>query len=388
MKQLLLLLFFTSGLLFSQSFKKIKIVDSETGKSIPDARIIVTDQVYYSNDDGVVLLPSTDKNIEVSSSGYQTQRNITYKNTILLKPHYADIDEVKIVSVDVKKIFKEVLKNYREIYYNKPAVYDITYSQKSFENEKMKSLMIADGKYWMRDGVFNNKQAFQGKHASFVQLQIDALRYLKTEPNDFNIKIKKEKGEHDGVGNFFFSYELRRINTLSNIKKAITTGRLVYEDDVEQHIFYQVKTDADLTYNGNIIFNKRDQAITHFEMVFEQSSFKPRIHKDEDGKVYQRQFPNGTFSFDFYKSGDQYVPSKVSIKYDSAKFTQGEYVFEYRSAREIVYKNFRKGVVAGLQKPVDINSPFWKEMKASSDKGAINLSAEEQQFINDENEQN
>lgn len=388
MKQLLLFFVLSFSLVNSQTIKKIKIADAETGKVIPNARIILANQIFYSNDDGFISLPKDAKQFYVSIAGYESLKSAKYQSTIKLKPLYNDIEEVKIVSIDVKKIFKEVLNNYSEIYYNKPAVYDITYSQKSFENEKMKSLMIADGKYWVRDGKFNGKEAFNGKHANFVQLQIDTLRYFKTEPNDFNIKVKEDKGAHDGVGNFFFNYELQRMNSLSKKRNAITTGRLVYEDELEQHIFYQIKTDADLTYNGTIIFNKKDRAITNFEMVFNQSSFKPKIHKDENGKEYERQSPNGKFVFDFYKVGDQYVPSKVSIKYDSSKFTQDENVFEFRSAREIVFKNFKEGSEAGLEKSVEINSAFWRDMKVSADKGELNLSKEELKFINDGNDEN
>ena len=92
--------------------------------------------------------------------------------------------------------------------------------------------------------------------------------------------------------------------------------------------------------------------------------------------------------FDFYKPGDQYVPSKVSVKYDSSKFTQGENIFELRSAREIVFKNFKGGSETGLQKPVNINSSFWRDMKVSADKGVINLSKEELKFVKDENDEN
>ena len=178
------------------------------------------------------------------------------------------------------------------------------------------------------------------------------------------------------------------MNSLSKKRNAITTGRLVHEDELEQHIFYQIKTDADLTYSGTIIFNKKDRAIINFEMIFNQSSFKPKIYKDENGKEYARQSPNGKFVFDFYKVGEHYVPSKVSIKYDSSKFTQGENIFEFRSAREIIFKNFKEGNETGLQRSVEINSAFWRDMKVSAEKGELNLSKEELKFINDGNDEN
>ena len=135
MKQLLLVLLFSSCAVLSQKLKKTTIVDSETGLTIPNARIILTDQIYYSNDDGSILLPKDAKNFEVSISGYETLNTSEISDILKLKPLYKDIDEIKIVSIDIKKIFKEVSKNYSDKYYDKPAIYDITFWQKSFENK-------------------------------------------------------------------------------------------------------------------------------------------------------------------------------------------------------------------------------------------------------------
>ena len=256
MKYFLLLFFFCSAVVFSQKMKQTKIVDSETGTAIPNVRIILADQIYYSNDDGFISLPENAKNFDVSISGYQSMKNLAFQSIIHLKPLYKDIDEVKIVSIDVKKILNEVYKNYNKIYYDKPAIYDITYSQKSFENNQMKLLMVADGKFWTRDGNYNAKEAFNNKFDNFVQMQIDDLRYLKTEKGDFDIKMKNQKGNHEFVGNFFFDYELYRIISLSNRKKSITSARIIYEDQTEQEISYKIKMEADLIYSGNIIFNK------------------------------------------------------------------------------------------------------------------------------------
>ncbi|QDP85619.1 hypothetical protein FNJ88_08600 [Chryseobacterium sp. SNU WT5] len=368
--------------------KQTKIVDAETGTAIPSARIIHDHQIYYSNDDGVVSLPKDSKQFEVSVAGYESLKSPKQQSIIKLKPLYSDIDEIKIVSIDVKKIFTDVYKNYEKRYYNQPAMYDVTYSQKRFENNKMKLLVVADGKFWTRDGQYNAKEAFNGKHKNFVQLQIDTLRYLKLENNDFNIKVKPQKVSHEPVGSMFFDYELFYMMRRSKNKNAVTSGKLLYENEFEQEISYKIKTENNEIYSGKIIFNKKDRAITYYEMNFDQRSYKPNQLKDADGNNYQYQPPNGTYVFDFYKSGEKYVPSKINIKYEGIKYTMGDKVFEYRNARDIIFKNFKPTEEIGVENSVEINGYFWKDMKINDDKGQVDLSKEEQDFINEKADEN
>lgn len=388
MKQILLFFLFSFWLLNSQTFKKVKIADAETGKAIPNVRIILADQIFYSNDDGFISLPKEAKQFEVSVAGYETLKAAKFQSTLKLKPLYNDIDEVKIVSIDVKKIFTDVCKNYTDRYYDKPAIYDVTYSQKRFENNKMKLLVVADGKFWTRDGQYNAKEAFNGKHKNFVQLQIDTLRYLKLENNDFNIKVKPQKVSHENVGSMFFDYELFYMMRRSKNKNAVTSGKLLYENEFEQEISYKIKMTDNITYTGTFRYNKADKVITLYEINFKQSNASLEVFKDEDGFEYQRQSPDGTYIFEFYKSGEKYVPSKISIKYEGIKYTMGDKIFEYRNARDIVFKNFKPTEERGVQNPVEINGYFWKDMKINEDKGLVALSEEEQDFINDKKDEN
>lgn len=388
MKYFLLLFFFCSAVVFSQKMKQTKIVDSETGIAIPNVRIILADQIFYSNDDGFISLPKEAKQFEVSVAGYETLKVAKFQSTLKLKPLYNDIDEVKIVSIDIKNIFTDVSKNYTDRYYNKPAIYDVTYSQKRFENNKMKLLVVADGKFWTRDGQYNAKEAFNGKHKNFVQLQIDTLRYFKIEPNSFHINLKKQKVSHESVGTLFFDYELFYMMRRSKNKNAVTSGKLLYENEEEQEISYKIKTENNEIYSGKIIYNKKDRAIRYYEMNFDQSNYKPNQLKDADGNDYQYQPPNGTYVFDFYKSGEKYVPSKISIKYDGIKYKMGDQIIEYRTARDIIFKNFKPTEVIGVQNPVEINGYFWKDMKINDDKGLVALSEEEQDFINEKADEN
>jgi len=380
MKKLILLLQFPI-IVFSQ--QKIKIVDSETSKPISNARIISNQNVYYSNDDGYILLPENSDKQEISAIGYLSETVKNYKPIISLKPKYQNIDELKIVSIDIKKLLKDVSDNYSKIYYDQPQLYDITLKQRAFENNQMKLLMIADGKFWSKDGTYYPKEAINNRFDNFVQLQIDDLRYLKSETYENKIKIKKQNTTQDNIGDLFLSFELLRTLRFAELKRSKTSGKLLDDNGTEQDISFLIKLDSTLIYKGRILYNKIDKAITHFDLHFNQSSSKPSQLKDEDGVEYLRQLGDGILSFDYYKNGDRYVPSQIGFAVENMKTIVGDKIYERRSAREIIFKNFEKSDSKGVQNPVKINQDYWKDLKLSADKGDILLSKEEEEFINE-----
>lgn len=87
--------------------------------------------------------------------------------------------------------------------------------------------MIADGKFWSRDGEYNAKDAFIDKFDRFVQIQIDDLRFLKSKPSKNKVREKKPEISHYDIDYMFLSYELWRTYGLSKIKNAKTSGRLL-----------------------------------------------------------------------------------------------------------------------------------------------------------------
>lgn len=386
MKKLLLLLQIPI-LAFSQ--QKIKIIDSESSNPISNARLISNQNIYYSNDDGYILLPENTSNWEISAFGYLSENvKNNHSETFILKPKYQNIDEVKIVSIDFKKILKDVSDNYSKIYYDKPQLYDITIKQRSFENNQMKLLMIADGKFWSRDGKYNAKEAINGKYDKFLQIQLKHLRYLKTEAFENFIKTKKQNTSQDNVGDMFFSYEVWRTLQLAKIRKAKISGKLLNDDGEEQEISFMIKTQTNMIYKGNILYNKKDNAITHFELDFNQSQAEPYQLVDENGVKYKRQLGDGKLIFDFYKSGEKYFPSKISVLSENAKTITDNKTFEYRGAREIIFKSFKESQKIGVEKPIELNNAYWTNLKVSADKGDILLSKEENEFINEKSEEN
>ena len=380
MKKLLLLLIFPT-LVFSQG--KIRILDSETSKPISSVRLISNENVYYSNEEGYILLPENTGNWEVSAFGYISEKVKTHPETVFLKPKYQDIDEVKIVSIDFQKILKNVSKNYDKIYYNEPQLFDISIRQKAFENNEMKLLMVADGKFWSLDGNYNAKKAFNGAFDDFIQIQLDHLRYLKSEAFGNPIKSKKQNVSHDNVGDMFLSYELFRTLGLSNRKHTKASGKLLNDNGEEQEISFLIKNDENMIYRGNILYNKKDNAITHFELDFEQSQSERRKLEDEDGTSYERQLGDGKIFFDYYKSGEKYVPSKMGYASEKFKTITEKGDFEYRSAREIIFKNFQPAEDKKLDNPINLSTSYWNNMTVAKDKGETLLTKEEEEFINE-----
>jgi len=381
MKRLLFVFLQFPIVFFAQ--QKIQILDSETSKPIPNARIISSQNVYYSNDDGFILLPENSNKQEISAIGYISEAVEKHSAIIKLKPKYLNIDEVKIVSIDFKKILNDVSDNYSKIYYDQSQLYDITIKQRAFENNQMKLLMIADGKFWSKDGTYYPKEAINNRFDNFVQLQIDDLRYLKSENYENKIKTKKQNTTQDNIGDLFLSFELFRTLRFAKLKNAKASGKLLDDNGTEQDISFLIKLDSTHIYKGRILYNKIDKAITHFDLHFNQSSTKPLPLKDEDGVEYLVQLGDGILSFDYYKIGDKYVPSKIGFAVENLKTFVGDKIYEKRSAREIIFKNFAKSASEGVKNPVKINQAYWKDLKMSNDKGEILLSKEEAEFINE-----
>jgi len=386
MKKLLFLFLQFPILFFAQ--QKVQILDSETSKPIPNARIISNQNVYYSNDDGYILLSENSNEQEISAIGYLSETVKKYAPIITLKPKYLNIDEVKMVSIDIKKILKDVSDNYSKIYSDQSQLYDITIKQRAFENNQMKLLMIADGKFWSKDGKYHPKDAFKDKFDNFVQLKIDDLRYLKSEAYENKIKMKKQNSSNDNIGDLFLNFELSRTLTFATLKRAKTSGKLLDDDGIDQDISFLIKLDSTHIYKGRLLYNKPDKAITHFELHFNQSSTKPFPLKDEDGVEYLRQLGDGILTFDYYKNGDRYIPSKIGFVVENIKTFVGDKIYENRSAREIIFKNFEKATSEGVQDPVKINQAYWKDLKVSNEKGDILLSKEEEEFINEKSDIN
>src|ERR1700750_926047 len=130
------------------SAQKLKVVDSENGKPISHARVILNNQMVYTNEDGFAPVAEDVKDFEISASGYQKKKVSNFNSLIKLTPTYKKIEEIKIVSIDIRKLLKDVSKNYHKRYYSEPSVYDAIYKERRVDNNKLYFLVIAETKLW------------------------------------------------------------------------------------------------------------------------------------------------------------------------------------------------------------------------------------------------
>ncbi|MCJ8498893.1 hypothetical protein MVI27_11595 [Chryseobacterium salipaludis] len=96
-----LLTLLASVILTAQSFT-LKVLDAETNKHIPKARIIADGEAFYTNDDGLALLPETIGSYEVSAPGFQRQQVQGKKEVIRLQPAYSEIEAIQITPIDFR----------------------------------------------------------------------------------------------------------------------------------------------------------------------------------------------------------------------------------------------------------------------------------------------
>ncbi|AZI38615.1 hypothetical protein [Epilithonimonas vandammei] len=366
---------------------KIRILDSENSEPIPHARIILSNTVLYSNDDGFILLPETSKNLEISASGYQTEKFANYNAIIKLKPLYKDIDEVKIINVDIKKILSDVLKNYEKRYYDQPSIYDIVYRQKNSDDDNLSFLLITNGKIWMESNTYNYKDALNKRFDNFIQMEIDSVKYFKSTISEDDIcKGQSLNRSKDFVGNIFFNYELARVNYYFKTKNAKFSGRIINDSNDEQTIVYKI-SNPEIDVTGTIVYQKIDKTIIHYELQYDQAKYPSYKVKTKNGSEYEFKVGNGVTYYDFYKKDGKYVPSISGTKgYSYCTYDGNKQKNSF--SREIIFQKFSETQAIGLERKIDLTKRIWENIpKQEKQNNSILLSQEEQKFIDEKSYQ-
>lgn len=369
-------------LVSSQTLKKIKIEDAESGKPLSNVRILLPKEVLYSNEDGLVMVPDNAQHLEFSQFGYETVKQKVLSSIIKLKPVYNEIDEVKIVNIDIRKIFKEVDKNYDEVYYINNSLYDITYKTKSITNNKIRSLAIADAKLWTRDNKYNAKSGYRKEYDLFFQLQLNDIKYFKIMKLDGLFTDKKKDVSHDNIGSFFFNYELFQILQSINSKNSKYSGRLLAEDGDEQTISYKIKLDNGIIISGKFNYNKEDKGISYFESNYNQANYKILKKETTDGKKYDYKVGDIKTVFEFYKKDGKYIISQSNYEGDNFVITYEDEKYTNKFMRQITYNTFNQSDNKGIMPRIDYNKSIWENIPTKDQKeDKTVLSMEEQEFI-------
>ncbi|MFC0426407.1 hypothetical protein [Chryseobacterium scophthalmum] len=364
------------------SAQKLQVVDAENGKPIANARIILSNQLLYTNEDGFAPVDENSKDFEVSASGFKKENFKNFSSVIKLEPVFKNIEEVKIINVDIKKIIEDLHKNYNKRYFDKPSLYDITFKSKGFNNDSLFFMVIAEAKLWTKSNSYNFRDGFKKNYDEILQIQLNNVKYKKNSSKGvFNVKTNEF--EHASMGDYFFSFEIYRLLANMNSKNSKITGRLISEDNDTQVIYVKVQSERGIDVSGEITYNKIDKVITLYDLNYQQENFPVYKRTNKDGVEFDYQLGNARVIFDFYKKNGSYIPpskkitgEKFFVSYDGKKD-------ERSFTTEIVYNTFTRSDKKGLDTKVDFNKSIWENVPVKEDKEAtILLSKEEQEFIN------
>lgn len=380
MKRIFILFLIISTALSAQ---KIQIVDAENNQPIANARIVLSDQLLYTNEDGFAPLESSAQNFEVSASGFQKENISNFQSVVRLKPYMRDIEEVKIINVDIKNLFEDLLKNYHKRYYDDPSLYDITFKSKGFNNDKLYFMVIAEAKLWSKSNTYNYKYGYKKEYDEMLQMQLNNVKYYKKNESKSIFNTKTKEINHEEIGNFFFNFELNRILVNMRMKGSKSVGRLLSEDGDLQLIGVKIKSENGIEIEGEITYDKKDKVVTLYDLNYIQGGFPPYKRTNTDGKEFDFQAGNANVTFDFYKKDGKYIQAlkktsgeKFFVMYDGKKD-------EKKFSTEIIYNTFAKSNKKGLTSKVDLTKSIWENVPVKEDKeSAVLLSKEEQEFIN------
>lgn len=365
------------------SAQKLQVVDSENGKSIPNARIILSDQLVYTNEDGFASVSNDAGDFEVSASGFKKEKIKNFSSVIKLQPAFKDIEEVKIVSVDIKKLFTDVFKNYQKIYYDEPSVYDIVMKNKSFNNDKLYFMAISEAKLWSKTNWYNFKDGYHKRYDDIIQLQLNNVKYLKKSSTDSVFYARTNEVNHDYIGSYFFNHEVNRILQFMRTDKVKFSGTLVGEEDDDQLINFKITTSYGVKLEGSLTYHKVDKAITSYQVTYNQEDLVAEKKISTDGREYTVKGGIAIYTYEFYKKDGVYVPAVSRVENDKFTYFYKDETHVKKSMREIVYNTFAKSDNKGLDPKVDFGKSIWLNVPVKDDKeSTVLLSEEEQEFIN------
>lgn len=365
MKHLSILFFLLSAFLSAQ---KLQVVDSETGKPIANARIILSDQLVYTNEDGFAPVDNTYKDFEISATGFKKEKIKNFSSVIKLQPVFKDIEEVKILSVDIKKLFEDVSTNYHKRYYDEPSLYDVVMKQKYFDNNKLHFMAITEAKLWSRKNWYDYKDGYNKRYDDILQMQLNNVKYLKKNNSDSIFFAKTAEFSHQEFGNYFFNFELNR--NIQNIKfhKTKYSGTLISEEGDEQSISFKIKTERGTNVEGNIKYNKADKVITFFQANYIMDDLPVEKKISTDGREFDYKYGQATLTYDFYKKDGVYVPALTRFDSDNYTMFYKDETHVKRSMREVIYNTFTKSDKKGLDPKVDFNKSIWLNVPVKDDK--------------------
>lgn len=366
-----------------QSYTTIKVIDKENSKPISNARFLCGNEIFYTNDDGNVLVSSGTKEAIISANSYEEVKVILPLGVVKLKPTYKEIEEVIIQNIDAKKIIKEVLKDYNKNYLVSTTVYSGTYSSKTYVDGKTQSLLIANINLW----TLNNKFDYRRKYDDFIQLNLNDLRYYKTitDGENYPYSVKGQQKKEDimsFVSRFFLYNQLFRMNYDTKYLKI--SGKILNKKGDIQEIFFKsdfVKKEG-LTFEGTFLYNKKQNVITYLK-VDQLQTITIRKYKNNFDEDISFNTSKYTIEYDMGEENEKYFPTRINMDYVGDIEYKNQKLPFYQT-KQYIFRTHQKSDKKGLINRIDFNKKLFENLPTKEVKGSeILLSLEEQKFIDE-----
>lgn len=380
----ILYILFLFSFIFSFSQSKISIIDSETKMPIPHARVVYNSEIFYTNDDGFVIVPNQAKSVELFASRYE-EGIFSVKNIIELKPIYKEIQEVVIKSVDAKKIINSVLKDYDKNYETKTSIYKGTYKTKSEVDNKLNRLLVIDIDLW----ALNNKYDYRKNIDQFMQINLQNKKFDKNKKDDKNYIFNKKSNispQEDKIKaylqRFFLYNQLYIMDYYTKGLKII--GTVVYEMGDLQMITFKSEQMSDnvLYYEGIMQYNKNENTITYIEVSHIQKNAEDKYLNISDQEITVNTNLY-TVTYDMFKKGEKYIPAKIMMKYGATVSVENK-TFSAISNEEFIFQKQNFTDKKGLSKKIDLSKTFLDNITDNTIKDTKTLlSNDEQRFVDE-----
>lgn len=361
----------------------ITVFDSESKKIIPQVRFEYDNTIYYSNDDGTVILPNKAEKVTIYSPEYGT-KNVNISDKIELTPIYKNIDEVLISKIDVKNIIKLVLKDYDKNYETETSIYNGTYKTKTTINNDLNRLLIIDMDLW----TLNNKFDYNKKVNDFLQINLRNKKYDKNKKDDpsylFNRKDDKKNQKYiDSFLQRFFLYNQLYIMDYYTKNLKINGTIINKNGDVITIKFKSDKMpDAISYFEGNLEYNSKDNVITYLKVNHIQEKAVDEFSNNFNQKITT---DTSLFSviYELYKKNEKYIPAKITMDY-IANLTLEKKVYPVLASEEFIFTERNLANKKGLSKKIDLSKNLLDNIIDNKNKDDKTLlSKEEQAFIDE-----
>jgi hypothetical protein len=364
--------------------RTVYVKDSLSKEKLKDVQVIVNNNVYYTNDDGAVLLSNAESDFLFSNSTYKTKKVKHLQDTIFLKPIYKEIEEVVIgKNVDIIKLIHETLsKNSKSFknYYLDDSTFLVNIKQKGIIDNKINNILVADLNLWTLNTMYNYDLKVKD-YNDFININVNDIKYFKSNQKISGFKDIQMKPS-DFVYNLFINVKLSNIKLdIINNQISVKT-KIIFEDKDYQKITFSY-TIPDYDADGFILYNKSDKVITMLVINANQKNNNSVEKINTQGKKYNTVTNQVTATYEEYKKNGKYYPARVLLKGNGINIIDNSsHPFSFEQS--LIFKEQKSSSKKGLKNKIDLTKYLSESIQTKEIKtGKTLLSAEEQKFVDE-----